>query len=312
MQICMASVDWTDLRYLLAVHRARTLSAAARRIGCNQTTVGRRLDALEASLGARLFRRTPEGFFLTPEGERALAHAERMEEEVMSVEREISGHDEKPEGVVRLTTTDAVGSRFLAPRLGAFRARYPAIELQLNLDGRPLNLSRREADLALRMGRPQQSELLVRKVATVSIGLYASRSYLKRRGEPPRVEDLADHDIIAADEAEADLPEGRWYQRLTRGARIVLRCNSSAAQASAVADGVGIAALYCFVGETTRGLRRILPAEETERELWIAVHRDLQYAARVRAVIDFLDGAIRGAEALMKGATRPPTSHQTR
>lgn len=299
MHICM-TLDWTDLRYLLAVQRGHTLSAAARQLGVNQTTVGRRLEALEAALGARLFRRASDGYFLTRDGERALAHAERIEAEIHAVERAITGEDARPEGVVRLTTFESLGTCFVAPRLGRFRERYPAIDLQLNLDNRPLNLSRREADLAVRPKRPTQAALQIRKIGSVAAGLYASPAYLRRHGEPRSVEELAQHLIIADEETNAHYDIQRWLLRLLpRGAKVALRCDHALAQAAAAVDGVGIAALYCYVGDGERRLRRVLPEEELVNDLWLAVHRDLQYAARVRALIDYLvEIAARDADVL--------------
>jgi DNA-binding transcriptional LysR family regulator len=279
-------LEWTDLRFLLAVHRAKTLSAAARKLDCDQTTVGRRIDALETALDRRLFRRTPDGYFPTREGELALARAERIEEEAMAMEREISGRDERPQGQVRLTTYESMGQCFLAARMGAFRRRYPDIELLLNMDNRPLNLSRREADLALRPGKPAQQALQIRKIGSVVAALYAAPAYLKKRGEPRSADELAEHDII--DDEDSRYRMSQWFTSLARGARVTFRCDSAVAQAAAAADGLGIVALYCYVGDAQRGLRRILPKHELQHDLWIAVHRDLQYAARVRAVIDFL------------------------
>jgi DNA-binding transcriptional LysR family regulator len=286
--IMQTMIDWSDLRFLLAVQRAKTLSAAARKLGCDQTTVGRRLEALEAALDRRLFRRTPDGYFLTSDGELALARAEHIEDEVMAMEREISGRDERPEGEVRLTTWETMGTYFLAPRMGAFRERYPAIELLLNMDNRPLNLSRREADLAVRPGKPTQQALQIRKIGTVVVGLYASPGYLAKRGKPRSVEELAQHDILDNEDANAQFAPSRWLHQMARGARVTLRCDNTMAQAAAAASGLGIVVLYCYVGDGQPGLERILPKQQLEQPLWIAVHRDLQHAARVRAVIDFL------------------------
>jgi DNA-binding transcriptional LysR family regulator len=279
-------LEWSDLRFLLALSRARTLSATARKLGCDQTTVGRRLDALEEALEARLFRRTPDGYFATPDGERAITHAERVEEEVMSLEREVTGGDERAEGLVRLTTWDSMGSSFLAPRLGPFRKRHPGIDLLLDMDNRPLSLSRREADLALRPSRPTQDALQIRKVGRCVARLYASPAYLKARGEPRTPAELAAHDVI--DDAESRFLTSRWLRQHARDARVVLRCDVALAQAQAAAAGMGIAALFSYVGDAQRGLTRVLPKTILETDLWIAVHRDLAYSARVRAVIDFL------------------------
>jgi DNA-binding transcriptional LysR family regulator len=297
-------LDWTDLRFLLAVQRARTLSAAARKLGCDQTTVGRRIDALETTLDRRLFRRTPDGYFPTSDGELALARAERIEEEVMAMEREISGRDERPQGQVRLTTYESMGQCFLSSRLGQFHRRYPEIEVQLNMDNRPLNLSRREADLALRPGKPTQQVLQIRKIGTVVAALYASPSYLKKRGEPRTVEELAGHDILDDEEASQHYQLSRWLHQLVRDARVTLRCDSAIVRAAAAADGLGLAVLYCYVGDAQRGLRRVLPKQGLEQDLWIAVHRDLQYAARVRALIDFLVELASKDAAVLTGRAR--------
>ena len=286
MQGMALDIDWTDLRFLLAVQRGKTLSAAARKLGCDQTTVGRRIEALEAALDVRLFRRTPDGYFPTRQGELTLKRAERVEEEVMALEREVLGQDERPEGQVRLTTFESIGISFLAPRLGALRKRHPGLELLLNMDNRPLNLSRREADLALRAGRPSQQSLHIRKLGVVVAGLYASPSYLKKRGEPRTPDDLAGHDLI--DDEESAYSLSRFMHGLAKRGRVVLRTDSAHAQAAAAVDGLGITTLYRYLGDPQRGLVRVLPKQELAHDLWLAVHRDLQYAARVRALIDFL------------------------
>jgi len=292
-------LDWTDLRFLLAIQRERTLSGAARKLACDQTTVGRRLEALEAALEARLFRRTPDGYFPTRDGELALARAERVEEEVLSLEREVVGRDERPAGLVRLTTYESFGTTFLAPRLGELRARHPELDLLLNMDNRPLNLSRREADLAVRPGKPSQQPLHIRKIGAVTAALYAAPSYLKRRGEPRSADELSTHDII--DDEESSYSLSRWLAPLTRGARTVLRCDSAVAQAGAAAAGMGVVLLYCYLGDGQRGLKRILPKLELTNDLWIAVHRDLQHAARVRAVIDFVVEVAKRDAAILRG-----------
>ncbi len=302
--IMQAMIDWTDLRFLLAVQRGRTLSAAGRKLGCDQTTVGRRIEALETALDRRLFRRTPDGYFPTPDGELALARTERIEEEVMAIEREISGRDERPEGQVRLTTYESMGLCFVAPRLGAFRRRYPEIELQLNMDNRPLNLSRREADLAVRPGKPTQQALQIRKIGKVVAALYASPAYLKKRGEPRTVDELTGHDVIDDEDTNSHFALARWLHQHVREARVTLRSDSAVAQAAAAAEGFGIAVLYCYLGDAHRGLKRILPKYQLEHDLWIAVHRDLQYAARVRAVIDFLVEVVARDAAVLTGQLR--------
>src|SRR5262245_57924466 len=170
--------DWSDLAHFLAVHRAGSLSAAARQLRVDQTTVGRRIAQLEQGLGAKLFDRMPNGLRLTASGRDVLCIAERLEAEALALERLVRGRDVNPEGAVRLTTSEAFGSRFLAPRLIEIRQKYQAIRLEVITDVRTFNLSRREADIAIRMAATPQVGLVLKKVGVVGFGLYAATSYL--------------------------------------------------------------------------------------------------------------------------------------
>ena len=207
----------------------------------------------------------------------------------MAIEREISGRDERPEGQVRLTTYESMGQCFLAPRLGAFRERYPEIELQLNMDNRPLNLSRREADLARAPGQADAAGASDSQDRHGGGRRSMRRPPISRSGAsraPSRTWPSTTSSTTRTPTRTSRSRAGSISRRAS--ARVTLRCDSAVAQAAAAADGVGIAVLYCYLGDAHRGLKRILPKQQLEHDLWIAVHRDLQYAARVRAVIDFL------------------------
>ncbi len=178
-------LDWDDLRHFLAIARHRTLSGAARALHVQQSTMGRRLDALQARAGATLLQKTPSGYTLTPAGESVLAHAERMEAEALAAERAVTGRDVRLAGLVRLTTVETLLVEVLTPILAEFCERYPDITVDVLVDVRILSLSRREADVALRLTRPEGNELVARRVGSVGYALYASE-VLPRPPWPPR------------------------------------------------------------------------------------------------------------------------------
>ncbi len=292
--------EWSDLRVLTTVHRTGSLSAAAGVLRIDQTTVGRRLSALEAALGARLFHRGRDGLRITRAGDEVLAFAGRMEEEALALERAVQGRDRAASGPVRLTTLESFGSRFLAPRLGALRAKHPGVVLDVHTDNRSLSLTRREADLAVRYRRPEQPGLLARRVGALAYAAYASPAYLAAAGRPRRPADLARHAVLGYDDELAANPEARWLASLVGPAGVAGRSNSVGALAAAAAAGAGIAALPCFVGDADAGLERVLPPAVT-RDVWLVVHPELRDVGRVRAVMEFVSEAVAAAEAELLG-----------
>jgi DNA-binding transcriptional LysR family regulator len=290
MQGFGSMTDWNDLRYFLALYRARTLAAAARALNVDATTAGRRLAALEERLGARLFDRTPDGLRPTEEAARVLEAAEGMEALLLHFERETTGADGRIEGTVRLTTAENLAQHFIIPRLAELRVRHPDLEIDLRPDPRTLDLTRREADVAIRLYRPEGDSLITRKLGTIDNALYAADSYLARKGTPATPAALADHDFIGYPEPLASTAELEWMRKLRGGDRFVFRTTSTRALAAACAAGLGIGVLPCLVGSVYPGLRRLLPAHfpTPAREIWVAVHRDVNRARRVRVLVDFL------------------------
>lgn len=290
--------DWDNLRFFLAVERAGTLAGAGAKLGLNATTVGRRLTSLEETLRARLFDRTPDGFVLTGAGESLLPVAERIEAEFLALDREVAGADQSLTGRVRLTATEMLATRFIAPHLALFRERYPQLELDLICSTRVFNLGRREADIALRLARPREENLIIKKLADVHLGLYATHEYLELRGTPDDPDaTLAGHDVILFAESRPFAKENAWFEPRLDGARIVLRSDSVSSMYSAVTAGVGLAMLPRQVADRDPRLVRIESRTAPEpRRIWQMIHRDLQGNARVRAVLDFL-GEVLGREA---------------
>jgi DNA-binding transcriptional LysR family regulator len=279
--------NWDDVRYFLTLQRHGTLAAAGAALMLDPTTVGRRLMKLEEELGARLFDRTPNGYVLTDAGHRLLPRAERIERETLGVERDVAGEDQKLEGVVRLTATEMLTTRFIAPHLRRFRERYPEIQLELQCTNLDVNLARREADIALRLARPTQDDLIIKRLSFIHLGLYASLEYVDRFGLPK--DSLAGHQMILFANVRPFRRENDWIEARMDGARVALRSDSVSATYSATVAGTGIALLPCLVADHDPHLVRVpLEGAPAPRQIWQAVHKDLRDSARIRAVLDFL------------------------
>lgn len=287
-------IDWDDYRFFLAVAQAGSLSAAARRLRVSQPTVGRRLADLERRLGAKLVVRGVDGYSLTEAGARIRGLVEQMEREAASIERRVTGEDARPEGRVVLATTEGLASCWLAPRLGRFRDRFPGIDLGLLVGIRTVDLLRREADIALRMGNPGSDELIGQRAGRIACGLFAAPGYLATRGEPHGLDELHRYTIIESTCEIANLRQAARLRELARGAAVALSCNSVVAQIAAAEAGLGLLALPCYMARRVPGLRQVLAdAFAVEVELWLLTHRDLRRTARVRAMLDFLVEEIR-------------------
>jgi DNA-binding transcriptional LysR family regulator len=296
--------DWNDARYFLAIARQRSLSAAGRQLNVQQSTMGRRLAALEEALDARLFDRTPDGYLLSPAGEVLFARAERMEDEVLSAERELLGRERKVAGTVRMTAPQAFGNDFVVPQLARLHAEQPEVVVELVADNANLSLTKREADLALRMGRPQQPLLVARRLAEVMNGLYASRTYLARHGRP-KGQDLSGHDFVGFDESYLHRQSLGWFAQRARGGRCTIRLNGSHGIVQAVAAHMGVGPLPCWLADSRPDLERVLPAEGFAQELWLVLHRDLRHVARIRAVAEFFVREMRAAAPVLRGEPSP-------
>jgi DNA-binding transcriptional LysR family regulator len=298
--------DWNDLRYFLAIAREGTLAGAARELGVDATTVGRRLAALEAALGSRLVDRTPSGLALTDAGRGIRSAVEEMEALALAAERRASGEDARLEGVVRITLTEAFAVEVLLPRLAPFRERHPGIELCFLTDYGSLDLARREADIAVRLTRPQEDTLVARKVGEIAIAPYAAGDYLERRGVPDPAHGFAGHDVIGYVDAAAKWPEARWLAEAAASAHVAVRCNSVLSVVAATAAGLGVGVMPCLCGDREPGLRRVAPLiASLRRDIWLVVHQDLQHNARVRATLHFLAELIHRERPLLSGEGRP-------
>jgi DNA-binding transcriptional LysR family regulator len=293
-----SGIDWDDLRLVLAVAREGSLSGAARRLGVTHSTVFRRLGAIEQRIGVRLFERFRDGYAATPAGETAARVASQMADEVLSLERRLSGLDLRPSGTVRIATTDTI-STLLMKHLPNLRAAYPEITVEVSASNIMANLTRREADIALRP-TPDPPDLLVgRRLADIGHAIYASPDYLARHGS----KNLGDHQWIGLDDALATTVIGRWMHDNVGDARIALRVDALPSLRDAARAGMGVALLPCYLGDEDDQLRRALPATvpEARSALWLLTHSDLKRTARIRAVMDFLATALGSERALFEG-----------
>ena len=291
-----------DLPLILALSRSGTLAGAAQRLHVDLSTVFRRLNALETRLAVRLFDRSPRGYRLTSAGERAAAAAERVESELLSLDREITGRDQQLSGVLRVTASETL-SHAVLPRLFAqFHAAHPRIQLVLEIDNRVLDLSRREADVALRVRRPTDPDLFGRRLTGVSWAFYAAISAggsLRRDG---RSFNFARHAVIGWDEP-ARIVASDWIAERVPAERIVYRSNSLVNQLMAARAGVGIALLPCYLADQDAGVRRISPVlPDLGSELWIVTHQDLKNTARVRAFLGVIGDAIAAQRRSFEGS----------
>jgi DNA-binding transcriptional LysR family regulator len=283
-------VDWDDLRYFLAIYRTGTLARAGSELGINATTVGRRLSALEDRVRARLFDRTPEGYAPTAAGRDLLPRAERMEAEALALEREVLGADQRLEGSVHVTATEMIATRFIMPHLPRFGALHPEIAIVLECSSRNVSLARREADVALRLARPREDNVVTLRLADIPLALYASPEYIAARGTPDDPErSLRGHDVLMYAPTRAFRLENAWFEARRDGARIALRSDSVSSIFAAALAGGGIALLPRAAADPESELVRIETRSAPEpRVIWQTVHQDLQKSARVRAVTAFL------------------------
>ena len=291
----MQNVDWNAVRDFLAVARTGSLNRAAAQLGVNASTVGRRIEALEAGVGVRLFQRAQTGYVPTDEGRDLVERAERIEAAALAFERGAEAA-ERVQGRVRLATAETLATALLIPSLPSLRDRHPDLSVEIATDIRSANLHRREADLALRMVRPVQGNVTIKRIGTMRYALYGSEEYLARRGDPGGTTDTGSFDrdaFTAWAEGYGDLPAAQWVERALEGRAPALATTSLHGQVIAARTGLGLAVLPRFLALTEPGLRQVPSSADTiAQEMWLVVHADLAASARVRAVADWLEAVV--------------------
>jgi len=295
--------DWNDLKHLLAFARQGSTLAAAKALGVNQSTVHRRLVELERRLGRRLIERHIGGYRLTALGEELQPYAERVEDAVTALERRLASCDHDLTGTIRLTCPASVADRLARTHLlDRFRARYPSLRVELVMSDRFLDLSKGEADIAIRAGESRDLSLVGRKIAEGRWGIYASRSYVERHGQPERPEDIDRHFVVAPDGAIAHYPVAQWLRAIAPHATVAARSDNWPGFVLAVKSGAGLAPLLTIEGDSDRELVRLIDdIPDLVTSYYLLAHRDLQQAPRVRAFFDFVATEIKAFRTMLAG-----------
>lgn len=291
-------MNWDDVRIFLAVARAGQILGAARRLGLNHATVSRRIAALEASLKARLFRRTTSGSDMTEAGERFLVVAERIEADMIAARAEIAGEGDEIAGTVRIGTPDGFGVAFLAPRLGALTARHAELSVQLVPVPRSFSLSRREADIAITVERPTEGRLVAAKLVDYTLGLYASRAYVEQYGLPQTPQQLAAHRLVGYVADLAISPSLDYAAEFSPGWQARFQISSTLGQAEAVRAGAGIGILHTFIARSHAELVPVPAVPPIRRAYWLVYHETVRPLKRVQTVSAFIGAEVEKARAL--------------
>ncbi len=292
-----AHLDWGHLRFFLELARTGSHARAASRLGVDRNTVARHVAALEEELGLPLFERGPQGWSQTAAGQELAGLASRVEEDVLALTRPAAARDPALRGSARLTTVPHLATHLLAPALPALHRRHPGLVLAVVADERAFNLSRREADLAVRIGRPRDAGLVTRRLADLAHAFYAAP------GTEPAGRGAVDlrADPFLEEEVPANGPHERWLDEVAPQRRVVHRCNSTTALAEAARHGLGVAVLPCYLGDPDPRLRRLAGPEPDPQEIWLLVHGDLRRTPRIRAVIEWLDEIVERARPALLG-----------
>lgn len=279
--------DWEDLHHFVTLAREGTLSAAARTLRVDHATVARRVAALEASTGLKLVDRRARATTLTDDGKRIAAVAAPMEEAAFAVGRAAQAAKPGLDGEVSISAPPNFASSVIAPQLVRLRQQHPGIRIKLIGEKRQASLSRREADIALRLMRPMEAGLFVRKIGSFGFSLYGAPGYLEKT--PPHA--LA---FIGYDASMATSPQEIWLRGIVGEREVLLRTNDLETQVAAARAGLGVAALPHYLGDSDPHLQRhVVTQKPVSRDVWVAVHRDLRQVPPVRAVLEFLVSCVK-------------------
>lgn len=293
--------NWDDLRILAAAAKAGSLASAARDLGIQHTTVGRRLDALEESLGVRLFLRDRTGLTLTEAGAEVARQAGQMAAIVATIEQVATRGDEIA-GTVRLTTSESF-TAFLVRRLAPLRSTWPDLIVEVLTTNARVDLLERKADLAVRFLATAEPGLMQRRVGEIGWSLYGATGYLADYGRPASPDDLGTHRVVGFDQAMAGTPGALWLAEHAPDAQLVLRADSLVALVNATAMGMGLGVLPCFLGDVEPNLVRLTDRVLGRRTAWLVAHPDVARIPRVRVVLDHVVAVMTQEAAFLAGGS---------
>ncbi|AHI72490.1 bacterial regulatory helix-turn-helix, lysR family protein [Burkholderia thailandensis E264] len=288
--------DWENLRHFLAVARVGTLSGAARELGADHATVGRRVTMLETELQTRLVERFARHCTLTGVGRRMFEIASTMEAGAFAIERTVQAERSQLTGMVVVSAPPVLVTNFFAKETTAFRERYPGIQLALSGQAQSVSLSRREADVAVRLVRPKEADNVVRRIGAMEFALYAARRY-------PYLQEPARWEFVGYDDPFDDMPQQRWLKKVAGKRAIACRLGDITSQYAATRAGAGIGMLPRFLPAASDDLVELdVDAEPFARDIWLVVHRQLKASPPIRAVMDFIAERVQRTPALQRSS----------
>jgi DNA-binding transcriptional LysR family regulator len=297
-----SGLSWDEFRLVKSIADARSLVGAAERLGVNQSTVFRRLAALESAVGARLFERSRAGYEPTAAGEDMIALATTMADSIIEFERRVAGRDVKPTGELTVTVPWSVGIHFMPAIVAQFQALNPGVVIELILSNQPLDLSRRDADVAIRLTNDPPETLVGRRICTGRWGVYCRRDKAAELGSAA-IDSLA---FVGFGDDSGSAPGRRWMEANVGPGRIVAKANSALCMLELALQGFGAALLPCFLGDRNPDLARIgYLLAELDAGLWLLTHADLRRAARVRAFMDFAAAELAKHRRAIEGEEAP-------
>ena len=289
----MNEINWDGFRFFIAAAEGGSLTAAAKTLGSNQPTVGRQIDAFESALGVKLFQRSVKGLILTEEGAFILDQSQSIQSVVAKVQRTIQGEDKEISGTVRVALPEGLCSEVLAPSLPQFYSEHPNINLILNVSTNTANLTRGEADIAVRLFRPKEANLVAKCLGRMSLGLFSSPVYIESHGYPARTHELKFHRVIAYGDQLSALPDNQWLVKHSDTSLQVLCSDNTIARLRATVAGAGISIQPDIFCRTSSGLVPVLKdVKLPEHEVWVVYHNDLRHLGRIRAVVDFISSKL--------------------
>ncbi len=300
----LKSLSWDDLRLVKEIAAAKGLGGAAERLGVNHSTVFRRLGQLEAAIGATLFERHRTGYALTTTGEAMVTLAQRVDEDITDFTRKLAGRAFTPAGELRITTSDTLLLHLLTPMLARFRAHCPDVRLDIVVGNQALNLSQRDADVAIRATDHPPETLVGRRAARMAWALYGRSADFPQPAESLAPASLYDRTWVALGDNFATMQVARHARTHIAPEHLAYKVNTVLGLAEAVEAGIGIGHLPCFIADVRPGLKRLVPPDPAfAGDLWLLTHPDLRHSPRVRVFLDFMAAEIAAQRSSIEGET---------
>lgn len=287
--IMQTHIDWNYYLYFLKVAESGSLKSAARELGVNHSTAFRRINSLEERLQVRLFERSRNGYVLTKAGEEIFDRVSQIDDQMYSIQRSLVGKDIRLSGDLKISTTDTIGYYWLPPFVKRFKERYPEILIDLDIQTRYTNLTKREADIVIPAVNMQPDYMVGRKLSRIYFRLYASRAYIERYGIPVQVEDFSDHYFLAPNEALGSISASKWLRRYVPDRCVAASSDKLTTLYKFAQQDLGIAPLPHYVCDGDENMVEIMELpEDCHRDVWILTHPDLRHTARIRSFMRFM------------------------